>query len=476
MKRLSLPLLFLILFSCSNPKSEWISLFNGENLEGWKSNEHENSFQVEDGTLICQGERSHLFYEGEINNANFKNFELKAEIKTTPGANSGIYFHTAYQDSAWPNKGYEVQVNNTHKGIGDYIERKKTGSLYGIRNLYMQFVEDGEWFTMHIAVKGKRVKVWVNDIQVVDYVEPENAFREGGYIGRLLSNGTFALQCHDPESKVYYKDIMVKPLPDDAQFEDEREMFSDEYDKKITQLHMKGFPIIDYHVHLKGTLTMDDVLKKTRETGINYGIAINCGLDFDINTDEKLQTYIQNNLAALPIFKAMQAEGREWVDIFSEEAIHTFDYVFTDAMTYNEPDGNRVHLWKPEEVDIPDKQAFMDMLTENIVKIVSTEPIDIYVNSTFLPQVIEKEYDELWTDERIEKVVTALAENNVALEINHRYKLPSKKIILRAKEKGVKFSFGTNNTSEKDLETLGYCLKMIEECELTNNDIFMPEL
>ncbi len=476
MKKLLLPLFLVFLISCNQPQSEWVSIFNGKNLDDWKSSEHENSFRVEDNTLICKGERSHLFYNGKLNNADFKNFELKAEVKASEGTNSGIFFHTSFQDSGFPEKGYEVQINNSYNSDNKTIERGKTGSLFAIRNLYMKFVDDNEWFTMHIAVKGKRIKVWVNDIQVVDYIEPENAYREDLYKNRLLSSGTFAIQCQNPESEVYFKNIMVKQLPDDAVFEDEREIYPEDYVKKITQLHMQEFPIIDFHVHLKGTLTMDDVLKKSRETGINYGIAINCGLDFDINNDEKLQTYIQNNLASLPIFKAMQAEGREWLDIFSDESINTFDYIFTDAMTFNDLYGERVHLWIPEEVNISDKQDFMELLTNYIVKIVSTEPIDIYVNSTFIPAVIEDEYDELWTDERIEKVVNALAENNVALEINHRYKLPSKKIILKAKEKGVKFTFGTNNTSEKDLETLDYCLKMIEECGLTKEDIYMPSL
>jgi hypothetical protein len=49
---------------------------------------------------------------------------------------------------------------------------------------------------------------------VVDYTEPEGVVRDKGMEERKLSSGTFALQAHDPKSKVFYKDIMVKILPD----------------------------------------------------------------------------------------------------------------------------------------------------------------------------------------------------------------------------------------------------------------------
>ena len=53
----------------------------------------------------------------------------------------------------------------------------------------------------------------INDIVVVDYTEPEKPFREGDGVHRVLGTGTFALQGHDPGSIVFYKEIMVRPLP-----------------------------------------------------------------------------------------------------------------------------------------------------------------------------------------------------------------------------------------------------------------------
>jgi len=184
----------------------WISLFDGKSLNGWKVGENASTFSVRDGAIVANGPVAHLFYDGEVKNHDFKNFEFKAEVMTTPGSNSGLYFHTAYQDSSWPRKGYEVQVNNSH---GDW---RRTGSLYAIQDVKEVYVKDNEWYTESFSVKGKHVTIKINGKTVVEYDEPENVKRDAGMEGRLLSSGTFAIQGHDPGSKVYFKNIMVKPL------------------------------------------------------------------------------------------------------------------------------------------------------------------------------------------------------------------------------------------------------------------------
>ena len=188
--------------------SEWISLFDGKTLDGWRASENPGTFSVEDGKIVVHGPRAHLFYEGPVENHDFKNFEFKAQVMTTPGSNSGMYVHTRYQDEGWPSQGYEVQVNNSH------TDWRRTGSLYGIDDVKEQLVPDNEWYTEHIIVDGKHVTVKINGKTVVDYTEPDDLERKEGDEKRRLSSGTVALQGHDPDSKVYYKDIMVKPLED----------------------------------------------------------------------------------------------------------------------------------------------------------------------------------------------------------------------------------------------------------------------
>ncbi len=192
----------------SHPKDEWISLFDGKTLNNWKVGDNAETFSVKDGMIVVHGKTAHLFYNGDVQNHNFKNFDFKAQVMTMPGSNSGIYIHTQFQQGGWPAKGYEVQVNNSH------TDWKRTGSLYNVVDVKEKLVPDSVWFTERILVQGKHVQIWVNDKQTVDYTEPDNVQRPDDMKGRVLSSGTFALQGHDPNSIVYFKDIMVKPLAD----------------------------------------------------------------------------------------------------------------------------------------------------------------------------------------------------------------------------------------------------------------------
>jgi len=201
-KRYALPL-FLILSTISltstTQNDGWINLFDGKTLDGWKASENPATFSVQDGQIVVFGNRAHLFYTGTVANHNFKNFEFKLSVMTTPGSNSGLFIHTEYQETDWPKKGYEIQVNQTH------TDWRKTGSVYAVQDVKETFVKDNEWYTEHIIVQGKRIIVKVNDKVINDFTEGETS---------KLLGGTIALQGHDPKSKVFYKDVMVKILPD----------------------------------------------------------------------------------------------------------------------------------------------------------------------------------------------------------------------------------------------------------------------
>ena len=451
----------------------WHPLFNGKDLTGWKASENQDSFKVVDGAIAFDGQRSHLFYVGEVQHADFKNFELKADVRTRPLANSGIFFHTEFQEKDFPKKGFEAQVANSHLGGGGYVEMKKTGSLYGFRNLHKALVKDNEWFTMHVSVRGKRIQIRLNDLLVVDYVEPQNPVSDPSRPGRRLSRGTFALQGHDPESKVFYKNILVKPLPDGLPDYPDGPVRFDAVDEQIVKLSTANYPLVDFHTHLKGGLTLEQVMQHTFQTGINHGVAVNCGLDFAITNDAGIEGFLKS-MAGQPVFVGMQAEGREWPRLFSPAAVARFDYVFTDSMTIFDHNGKRTRLWIANEVEIPDKQAFMDNLVNTAVKILNEEPIDIYVNPTFLPDIIANEYDILWTPARMQRIIAAAKQNGVAIELNSRYRLPGLEFVKLAKQAGLKFTLGINNT-DANLGRAEYGLEMIQKCGLGYKDFWMPK-
>jgi hypothetical protein len=191
MKNLFL-LLLLLNFSA---QAQWVELFNGRDLTGWKATENPNSFQVKDGELRIEGPRGHLFYEGPVGNHTFTNFEVKALIKTQEGANSGLFICTAFQDTGWPSQGYEIQVNNSH------TDWRRTASLYGIVDTAEKLVHDEEWFELHVKVERNHVTTKINGRTVVDYEEPAEKKR--------IQPGTIAIQAHDPKSRIAYKSVQV---------------------------------------------------------------------------------------------------------------------------------------------------------------------------------------------------------------------------------------------------------------------------
>jgi hypothetical protein len=186
------------------PEAGWESLFDGKSLKGWKANENQDSFTVRDGCIVANAPgRCHLFYEAK---KPFKNFEFKAEVMTLPHSNAGIYFHTRYQNEGWPKAGFECQVNNT------YHDPKKTASIYGVKDTLEAPANDDEWFEVYIKVDGKKVVTKVNGKMIVEWTQPAD-WKAGDGFERILGQGTFALQGHDPGSTVLFRNLRVKRLP-----------------------------------------------------------------------------------------------------------------------------------------------------------------------------------------------------------------------------------------------------------------------
>ena len=188
----------------------WVNMFDGKTMKGWKVNEAPESWKVVDGTLRCQGKRSHLFFVGKDGKAAFKNFEFRCQVKTQKGANAGIYFHTKFQPTGWPKYGYECQVNITQQ------DTKKTSSLYGVKNVSADdlkgLIKDDEWYWQTIVVKDNHITLKVNDKTMVEFDEEKDRKAFSGSFERRLGTGTIAFQAHDPGSVAQFRNIMIREL------------------------------------------------------------------------------------------------------------------------------------------------------------------------------------------------------------------------------------------------------------------------
>lgn len=189
----------------------WQPLFNCKDLTGWRANNDSDSFTVKDGVLRVQASgktSAHLFYVGTCEDEFevFKDFELEATCRAEPNSNGGIFLHsdmTTRDAQKHLAKGYEVQLNSSAK------ERRKTGSLYAVVDLDKSPVDETEWFTVRVVVRGKRITIAIDGKEVVDYAEPADVVRPKERAGRLFSDsgGAIALQAHDAGSIWYFKDV-----------------------------------------------------------------------------------------------------------------------------------------------------------------------------------------------------------------------------------------------------------------------------
>jgi hypothetical protein len=224
--------------AADTPQAEkgFVSLFDGKTLDGWKVGENADVFQVRDGMIVMEcpattHSPAHLFYFGDVGRHDFKNFHLKVDVKTFPAANSGIYFHTRYQEADWPKFGIECQIDNSH------VDWRRTGSLWGIRNIswgpetppkdnkeYVTIlpkppVTDNVWYTQEVIYQDGLVTVKLDGKTMFEYRLPHaDVEHKLPTPMTWLPRGTFALQGHPPMpgqiSKAYFRNIRVKVLPD----------------------------------------------------------------------------------------------------------------------------------------------------------------------------------------------------------------------------------------------------------------------
>lgn len=445
----------LLTTSCNSPKSK--DLIKSIDNDEWLI---VGNIDVKDEILVLDGITRSI-----MKDTSYKNFELDMELRTLSGGKGFVGIHT---DNT--GKGHRILINNDRD---DMVWWRMTGSLASVRNLTKSFVKDDEWFKMRIRVEGQRITVKINDELVVDYIEPANPYRSEINHHTLISEGTLSLVSTGSGS-IEISRMSIAPINSrDINMADQLRTIENEQEDNIIRLHQEDFPVLDYHVHLKGGLTKEAAAEQSRRTGINYAVAPNCGIGFPITNDEEIFAYL-DSMRSQPYILAMQAEGREWVTTFSQKARDEFDFVFSDALTFDDHKGRRVHLWVNEEVIIDDEQQYMDMIVDRTCDVLQ-EPFDVFVNPFFLPEALSDRYDQFWTEARMHKVIDALSKSGKALEINELYQIPNKTMILMAKKDGVKFTFGSNNITP-EVSDLSYSIRMMKECGLTQTDMYKPKI
>lgn len=393
----------------------------------------------------------------------YEDFELKGTASMDEDASAVIRICQAEG-----HEGYSILLHN-----GPVDGSVKTGSLLHIRNLYRSIADNV--FDFCVTVSGKTIGITINEVPVVLYTEPEDPWRSDGNSGQRLAKGRISIEA--VKGGVEFRDLVLRELAEGPILDTLPPV--DEQRDDIIRLQQQDFPVIDYHVHLKGDLTQEMAHAMSMNYGINYGVAPNAGeggVGRMLCDDDEVYAYY-DEISGEPFLFGVQGEGRRWTQTFSQEALGIFEYLFTDAMTIVDHKCRLSRIYRPEEVHLDgiSKERYMDHLVDQTVLILTNEPADIYANPTFLPDVLQGDYDSLWTPERVDRVLDVLEKYHIAMEINPRYRIPSFGIIRRAKERGIKFTFGTNNV-DSNFGRLEYAVQAIDACGLEADDIWFPSM
>ncbi|MGB8060529.1 MAG: hypothetical protein WCF26_01365 [Candidatus Sulfotelmatobacter sp.] len=231
-----------------------------------------------------------------------------------------------------------------------------------------------------------------------------------------------------------------------------------------------NFPVADYHVHLGPTLTIEQAVALGKERGVQIGILEHPGAGFPINTDADLRQYI-DRMRNYPVRIGMQAVYPGWSKSFSKNLVDELDYILMDALTLPNPDGTFLAIWQID-THVDDEEEFMTRYMQFIEQVLTTESIDIFGWPTFLPVPIAREYTRLWTHQRVDRIIELAKARKIAIEINEVAHVPDENFIRKAKQAGLKFTFGTDSRNQYAAHFY-YCYQMANKCGLTEADMFV---
>lgn len=191
--------------------AEWRPLFNGRDTAGWELS-GPGEFRVENGELVTYGGLGTLWYMRE----QLGDCQIRVVFRLgSSNANSGVHLRIPERPySPWEvvNRGYEAQIA---AGGNDW---HCTGTLYSLTQAKARpATPPGRENTMIITLDGPRTRVEVNGELVTDHVEgqpvpPKKAWYEPDRGPRPV-RGYIALQNHDEDSRVYFRDVSVRALP-----------------------------------------------------------------------------------------------------------------------------------------------------------------------------------------------------------------------------------------------------------------------
>lgn len=231
------------------------------------------------------------------------------------------------------------------------------------------------------------------------------------------------------------------------------------------------FPLLDLHVHTSENLSIEQMMKVSKETGVKFGV-VDHPASWALKDDADLKKHI-DTLRKYPVYVGLQPTNTNWTGGYSPELLKQLDYILMDPQTIPLEDGSFMYIWQFDTY-VDNTEEFMERYMAHSMNILKNEPINIFGWPLFLPVCIARDYYTLWTKTRLTALIDAAKARNIAFEINDMSHTPHEDFILMAKEAGLKFTFGSDQRSS-NIGRLAYCKAIAQKCKLTADDFWVPK-
>jgi len=195
-------LLTLLLLFADKPAS----LFNGKSFDGWEG-DTKKTFRIEEGAIVGGSLKENVpRNEFLCTTKEYGDFELRLKFKVLgKGANAGVQIRSRRIPDHHEMIGYQADLGQGWYGSLYDESRRRTMLAQADPKVVSEAVKADDWNDYKIRCEGKRIQLWINGRQTVDYTEQDDSLEQRGLIGLQIHGG--------PPSEAWYKDIFIEELP-----------------------------------------------------------------------------------------------------------------------------------------------------------------------------------------------------------------------------------------------------------------------
>jgi DNA polymerase (family X) len=233
-------------------------------------------------------------------------------------------------------------------------------------------------------------------------------------------------------------------------------------------------PILDLHVHSTysdGSMTVDEIVEAANKKGYVVGIADHASPEDKITHDAHLLSYL-DALERYPVYRSIELDVELGADL-AASTLAQLDYIIV-GVHFLTIGGIQYFFWDPLAT-IADPERFVEQYIVTAAAAMRGMRMDIFAHPTLLPIALREASDELWTADRIRRLVAAGAESHVAFEISGHWRVPSEAFIREGLRQGVTFSLGSDGHGADSMCDLEYPLAMVQKMGIGPERLFTPK-